>query len=68
MTAQLAEIVRNGVARGTFVSVDPAVTARALLDATGRFHNPCYAREWQFPGIDAEFEAVVDLVLRGLRA
>ncbi|MEV0226056.1 TetR family transcriptional regulator [Streptomyces sp. NPDC050704] len=68
LTAQLAEIVRDGVARGAFVSADPAVTARALFDATGRFHNPFYAREWQLPGIDAEFEAVVDLLLRGLRA
>ncbi|ALO98845.1 hypothetical protein SHL15_7862 [Streptomyces hygroscopicus subsp. limoneus] len=26
-----------------------------------------YAREWTAPGIDEEFEAVVDLLVRGLR-
>ncbi|GAA4999238.1 TetR family transcriptional regulator [Streptomyces siamensis] len=68
LTGQLTEIVRDGVARGVFDAADPAVSARAAFDATGRFHDPCYAREWEQPGIEADFEAVVVLVLRGLRA
>lgn len=68
LTGQLTEIIQDGVERGEFTSAAPAVTARALFDATGRFHDPCYAGEWEQPGIVAEFEAVVDLVLRGLRA
>ncbi|MFI1163365.1 TetR family transcriptional regulator [Streptomyces sp. NPDC020801] len=68
LTAQLTRIVAAGAAAGTLVSADPAVTAHALFHATGRFHDPCYAREWERPEIEEEFEAVLDLVLRGLRA
>ncbi|MFD9331842.1 TetR family transcriptional regulator [Streptomyces sp. NPDC060065] len=68
LTGQLTEIIQDGVERGEFTSAAPAVTARALFDATGRFHDPCYAGEWEQSGIVDEFEAVVELVLRGLRA
>lgn len=68
LTGQLTEIVRAGVDAGVFTTTDPATAARALFHATGRFHDPVYAPEWEQPGIDAEFEAVMDLVLRGLRA
>jgi AcrR family transcriptional regulator len=66
LVAQLTRIVADGVARGELVSDDPAVTARAVLDATGRFHNPIHRSEWGAPGIDADFEAVWSLLLRGL--
>ncbi|PAZ09684.1 TetR family transcriptional regulator [Streptomyces sp. SA15] len=68
LTTQLTRIVRAGVDNGAFTTPDPAGTARALFQATGRFHDPCYAHEWEQPGVEEEFEAVVDLVLRGLRA
>lgn len=68
LTGQLTEIVRAGVDAGVFTTAEPATAARALFHATGRFHDPVYAPEWEQPGIDAEFEAVMDLVLRGLRA
>ena len=67
LTGQLTEIVRAGVDAGVFTVSDPAVAARTLFQATGRFHDPSYAREWQKPGVEAEFEAMVDLLLRGLR-
>ncbi|WP_116211699.1 TetR family transcriptional regulator [Streptomyces olivoreticuli] len=67
MIEQLARIVEGGVRDGEFIAVDPAPTARAIWDATNRFHDPAYAAEWFRPGIDAAFEAVCDLVLRGLR-
>jgi AcrR family transcriptional regulator len=63
---QLTRIVTDGVERGEIVSADPAVTARAILDATGRFHNPANRGEWDQPGIDAQFEAVWSMVQRGL--
>lgn len=66
LVAQLARVVADGVARGELVSDDPAVTARAVFDATGRFHNPAHRAEWASPAIDAEFEAVWALLLRGL--
>ncbi|MFE4548137.1 TetR/AcrR family transcriptional regulator [Streptomyces sp. NPDC056785] len=69
LVGQLTDIVRRGVREGDVAAVDgdAAATARALFDATNRFHDPAYAREWEQPGIQAEFTAVVDLVVRGLR-
>ncbi|MER6342894.1 TetR family transcriptional regulator [Streptomyces sp. NPDC001595] len=68
LVGQLATIVRAGTEAGTLASADPATTARAVFHATGRFHDPCYAKEWERPGAEEEFEALVDLVTRGLRA
>lgn len=67
LTGQLTEIIRAGVASGAFTVPDPAVAARAVFQATGRFHDPAYVDEWQKPGAEAEFEALVELLLRGLR-
>ncbi|MFF9766120.1 TetR family transcriptional regulator [Streptomyces sp. NPDC014636] len=68
LTGQLARIIAAGAGSGTFRVSDPATAARAVFQATGRFHDPCYAREWTSPGIEEEFAAVVDLVVRGLSA
>ena len=67
LTGQLTEIVRAGAEAGVFAVADPATAARALFQATGRFHDPGYAKEWERPGAEGEFEAVVDLLVRGLR-
>ncbi|MGW7523764.1 TetR family transcriptional regulator [Streptomyces sp. NPDC054783] len=66
LTAQLTRIIADGAGPGTFPVPDPAAAARAVFQATGRFHDPCYAREWKAPGVDEEFTAVVDLLIRGL--
>ncbi|MFI6932958.1 TetR family transcriptional regulator [Streptomyces sp. NPDC050287] len=68
LIGQLAVIIRAGVDTGAFTSADPATTAAAVFHATDRFHDPCHAREWELPEIQGEFEAVVHLVVRGLRA
>ncbi|MFE6359659.1 TetR family transcriptional regulator [Streptomyces sp. NPDC057806] len=68
LTGQLAEIVRAGTASGAFASADPLTTARAVFQATARFHDPGYHREWERPEVQGEFEAVVELLARGLRA
>ncbi|WP_326612313.1 TetR family transcriptional regulator [Streptomyces scopuliridis] len=65
---QLTRIVEEGVREGEFVAADPASAAGAVFAATARFHDPAYAPEWRKPTIDAEFTAVCDLLLRGLRA
>ncbi|MFC5143865.1 TetR/AcrR family transcriptional regulator [Streptomyces aureoversilis] len=67
MIGQLARIVESGVRSGEFAGTDPAATARALWDATNRFHDPAYAADWSLPGIDAAFDAVCGLLLRGLQ-
>jgi AcrR family transcriptional regulator len=66
LTAQLTRIIADGVARGEFAAADPAAAARAVFDATGRFHNPAHAAEWSDPGLDAAFESVWHLILHGL--
>ncbi|WP_193441227.1 TetR family transcriptional regulator [Actinosynnema sp. ALI-1.44] len=67
LTAELAEILRAGVAAGDFKPFDDVdQTARAVFDATNRFHDPAYAGEWKQDGIDAAFDAVCSLVLAGL--
>jgi AcrR family transcriptional regulator len=63
---ELAGIVRDGIAAGEFAESDVDLTARAVFDATGRFHDPVYAGEWSRPGIEDAFEAVCTLVLNGL--
>ncbi|MFJ1645590.1 TetR family transcriptional regulator [Streptomyces sp. NPDC088258] len=68
LTAQLTRIVEEGVRAGRFASDDPAGSAGAVFVATARFHDPAYATEWQKPTIEAEFDAVAELLLRGLRA
>ncbi|MEV5352484.1 TetR family transcriptional regulator [Streptomyces sp. NPDC052693] len=68
LTAQLTRIVQDGVRTGDFTAADPEATARAVFQATGRFHDPCHARAWEEPGAEADFTAVVDVLVRGLRA
>ncbi|MGV4984783.1 TetR family transcriptional regulator [Streptomyces sp. NPDC001709] len=66
LTGQLTRIIAQGAGSGAFAVPDPAIAARAVFQATGRFHDPGYAREWTRPGVDEEFTAVVDLLVRGL--
>lgn len=67
LTAQLAHIIGDGAERGEFAVADPETAARAVFDATSRFHNPVHAAQWSDPGIDTAFEGVWSLVLAGLK-
>jgi AcrR family transcriptional regulator len=66
LTRQIAEIIRDGMATGEFAKGDAASLARSVLDATARFHNPVHAAEWIDPRLEADFEGVWALLLRGL--
>lgn len=68
LVEQIAQIIADGVARGEFTAADPWAVGRAVFHATARFHDPVYAKEWSDPGIDAAFNAVWGLVLRGIGA
>jgi AcrR family transcriptional regulator len=68
LTGQLECIVADGVARGEFHVADARTAARAAFDATSRYHHPAHAGEWADPQIDAAFEGVWQLVVRGLEA
>jgi AcrR family transcriptional regulator len=68
MTGQLARILGDGAAAGEFAlpGGDVGAAARAVWDATGRFHDPVYAAEWDRPEIHSAFAAVRGLILQGL--
>jgi AcrR family transcriptional regulator len=66
MTAEIAGILRDGMAAGEFADGDVDRTARAVFDATARFHDPAYAADWSLPDIEDAFDAVCRLVLDGL--
>ncbi|MFN8375743.1 MAG: TetR family transcriptional regulator [Anaerolineae bacterium] len=68
LVGQVAQIIADGIAEGTF-SVDDALTSgRAVFYATVRFHDPAHAKQWSDPAIDTAFESVWSLILRGLGA
>ncbi|MEQ4717081.1 TetR family transcriptional regulator [Nonomuraea sp. B19D2] len=66
LVGQIRQIVEAGVARGEFAAPDPAAAARAVFDASVRFHNPAHAADWSLPDIEDAFAALCDLILRGL--
>ena len=65
---QIAGILSDGVEQGVFQVADVKVTARAIFDATSRFHHPGHAEEWSDPGTPARIDAVLALLLKGLEA
>ncbi|MEO3823340.1 TetR family transcriptional regulator [Actinomadura sp. B10D3] len=68
LLGEVRAIVADGIARGDFASGEPEVIARAVLNATSRFHNPVHADEWRSPETAAESEDVISLILDGIRA
>lgn len=68
LLAQIRAIVIEGVASGDFAAAQPEATARAVLNATSRFHDPAHAVEWRSPEVEAESEDVISLILDGIRA
>jgi len=66
LVGQLARIIADGVAQSAFEATDPLSAGRAVFDATSRFHNPAHAPSWGDPRIEAAYEGVRALVLRGL--
>lgn len=67
LVAQVSAIVADGVRAGDFAASDPVVAGRAVLQATALFHHPAHADEWADPRLDENLEAVLDLLLDGLR-
>ncbi|MFE3450066.1 TetR family transcriptional regulator [Nonomuraea sp. NPDC059194] len=66
LVGQVERIIGDGVARGEFTPVDVRATARAVFDASVRFHDPLFAPDWSKPGIERAFDAVWDLIHAGL--
>ncbi|WP_204348772.1 hypothetical protein, partial [Klebsiella pneumoniae] len=45
----VAKILADGVAQGVFEMDNVKATARAVFDATVRYHHPAHAEEWAKP-------------------
>jgi AcrR family transcriptional regulator len=65
---QIADILSDGVEQGAFQVSDVKASARALFDATTRFHHPAHAEEWSDPATPGRIDALLALLLRGLEA
>ena len=65
---QIAHILSDGVEQAAFQLTDVKTSARALFDATSRFHHPAHSEEWSDPAQSARVDAVLALLLRGLAA
>jgi AcrR family transcriptional regulator len=65
---QLTHILSDGVKQGVFHVTDVKASARAVFDATIRFHHPAHAEEWSDPQLAGRIDALLALLLRGLEA
>lgn len=65
---QVAQIIADGVKQGAFQVTDVKATARAVFDATVRYHHPAHSDEWKDPARPARIDALLELLLRGLEA
>jgi AcrR family transcriptional regulator len=65
---QVAHILSDGVKQGAFQIADIKATARAVFEATTRFHHPAHSEEWSDPALPARIDALLALLLRGLEA
>jgi AcrR family transcriptional regulator len=68
LVGQIADILSDGVKQGVFQVADAKVSARAVFDATIRYHHPAHADEWSDPQTPARIDALLALLLRGLEA
>jgi len=65
---QIAQILSDGVKQGAFKIDDVKSSARAVFDATVRFHHPAHSDEWRDPQLADRIDAMLALLLRGLEA
>ena len=65
---QVAHILSDGVKQGAFQVADAKVSARAVFDATTRYHHPAHSDEWSDPETAARIDALLALLIRGLEA
>ena len=65
---QVAHILSDGVKQGAFQVSDAKATARAVFDATTRYHHPAHCDEWNDPAQAARVDVLLALLLKGLEA
>jgi len=65
---QIEHILSDGVEQGAFEVADVKTSARAIFDATVRYHHPAHAEEWSDPELSARIDVLLALLLKGLEA
>ena len=65
---QVAHIISDGIKQGAFQAADAKSAARAVFDATTRYHHPAHSDEWKDPARAARIDALLGLLLKGLEA
>jgi len=65
---QVGHIISDGVKQGAFQVADAKSAARAVFDATTRYHHPAHSDEWKDPARAARIDALLGLLLKGLEA
>ncbi len=68
LAQQVTRIIEDGTRQSEWRIANPAASAKAVLSAVTRFYSPAHTSEWSSPGINADFEEVWFLLLRGLQA
>jgi AcrR family transcriptional regulator len=68
LTGQVEQILSDGVKQGVFQVTDVNATAKAIFDATSRFHHPAHSDEWSDPQLASRIDGLLALLLRGLEA
>ena len=68
LSDQIAHILSDGMEQGAFDIADVKTSARAIFDATIRYHHPAHAEEWRDPTFASRIDALLALLLRGLEA
>ena len=68
LAGQIEHILSDGLQQGAFDITDVKASARAIFDATIRFHHPAHAEEWSDASFAARIDALLALLLRGLEA
>jgi len=63
---QLTDILEDGRAQEVFYVRDAEAAARAVFQATSRFHHPARSDTWDDPAIDDQFEAIWQILRTGL--
>ena len=68
LAGQIEHILAEGVEQGAFEVADVKASARAIFDATVRYHHPAHAEEWKDPELPARIDALLALLFKGLEA
>ena len=68
LAEQIEHILSDGVGQGAFDVADVKTSARAIFDATVRYHHPAHSEEWSDPELSARIDVLLALLMRGLEA